>query len=497
MNNRILFSLLFFLFSFSLFSQESVRVADIFSDGMVIQRNQEIKVWGTANPNETVSLNLKSKSFSSKVNIDGTWDIILPEQQVGKPIEIKITTQKDTIVIQDILVGEVWLASGQSNMHLDLKRTLNGEETAKKANNPNIRIYNMKPTYPTGEGGIHTKEELDIIQNNQYFNTKGWVKATPENVLYFSAVAYYFAEKLQGELNIPIGIIHNAIPGSPIESWLSKKDIEQDIILKKIIDNRWVDKAEEKDAMITVAKNQISLANNPNQKHPWMSNYGYINGILPIKNYKFKGVIWYQGESNAEHPEVYKTMFKKMVATWRSDFKNDFPFYYVQLTSREDRPAWSEFRNMQRELLDEVPNSKMVVITDVGDRQDTHAKNKKPVGERLALLALGDTYNKGLNYESPVFDTIVFRGGDYYIRLKGRFNGLKTSDGKEIVGFEISKDNINFINITPTIQGNFIKFRLPQGFENHFFIRYAWEPYTKANLVSGIELPVSTFKAAF
>lgn len=497
---KLKITLSFFSFLFSLFfvqSQENLKLDPIFSDGMVLQRNQEITIWGTANPNEKITIRFKSIAVFTNSNEDGKWSAIIPSQDVGNPFIIKINTQNETIILDDVLVGEVWLASGQSNMHLDLKRTLNGEEVAKKANNPNIRIYNMKPTYPTGEGGVHTKEELDIIQNNHYFNTKGWVKVTPENVLYFSAVAYYFAERLQEELNIPIGIIHNAVPGSPIESWLPKKIIEQDTLISSLVAERWRVKEDEKDGMISVANNQISLADNTNQKHPWMPSYNYINGILPIKNYRFKGVIWYQGESNAEHPDLYKIMFKKMVARWRSDFKNEFPFYYVQLTSREDRSAWSEFRNMQRELLDEVPNSKMVVITDVGDRQDTHAKNKKPVGDRLAILALGDTYSKGVNFESPIFDTIVFRGGDYYIRFKGRFNGLKTSDGKDVFGFEISKDNINFQNIIPTTQGNFVKFKLPQGFENHFFIRYAWEPYTEANLVSGNRLPVSSFRAVF
>ncbi len=491
-------SFFFFLFFLSFIqAQENLKVAPIFSDGMVLQRNQEITIWGMANPNEKITIRFKSISVFTNSNGDGKWSAIIPSQDVGIPFEIKINTQSETIILDDILVGEVWLASGQSNMHLDLKRTLNGEEVAKKANNPNIRIYNMRPTYPTGKGGVHTKEELEKIQNNKYFNTKGWVKVTPENVLYFSAVAYYFAEKLQGELNIPIGIIHNAVPGSPIESWLPKEIIEQDATISNLVAERWRDKKDEKDGMITVANNQISLKKITSQKHPWMPSYNYINGIVPIKKYRFKGVIWYQGESNAEQTDVYKAMFKMMVKTWRSDFKNDFPFYFVQLTSREDRPAWSEFRNVQRELLDEVSNSKMVVITDVGDRQDTHAKNKKPVGDRLAILALGNTYKKGSNYESPIFDTIIFKDGDYYVSFKGCFKGLKTIDGKEIVGFEISKDNINFENITPTVQGNFVKFKLPQIFENQFFIRYAWEPYTEANLISGNGLPVSTFKATF
>lgn len=353
----------------------------------------------------------------------------------------------------------------------------------------------MKPTYPTGKDGVHTLEELDSIQNNKYFNTKGWVKVTPENVLYFSAVAYYFAEKLQGELNVPIGIIHNAVPGSPIESWMNVKSIENDTILSGFVKERWRDKEDEKDAMISIAKKQISPSKIENQKHPWIPSYAYENGILPIKNYPVKGVIWYQGESNAEHPEKYKTMFGKMVKTWRNDWKNEFPFYYVQLTSREDRPAWPAFRNAQRELLDEVPNSGMVVITDVGDKQDTHAKNKEPVGDRLALLALGDTYHKMDNYECPVFDKIEFKDGGYFISFKGNFNGLKTSDSKEIQGFEISNNGKDFIKIIPTISGNFIQFTLPENFNNHFFIRYAWKPYTEANLVSENGLPVSSFIA--
>lgn len=491
----MLLALFFIFFLATLVSAQKVlSIAEIFSDGMVIQRNEEIIVWGTANSNETVSLTMKSTSFSTNVDSEGNWEITLPKQKVSGPFDIKVSTKKDTINIYDVLVGEVWLASGQSNMHLDLKRTLNGEEIAKRANNPNIRIYNMKPTYPTGKGGVHTLEELNAIQINNYFSTKGWMIVTPENVLYFSAVAYYFSEKLQGELNVPIGIIHNAVPGSPIESWLPKKEIEQDSAIFKLVNERWRDKEDEKDGMISVAKNQISLTTNPNQKHPWMPSYNYINGILPIEKFRFKGVIWYQGESNAEHPVLYKTMFKKMVHAWRSDFNNNLPFYYVQLTSREDRAAWSEFRNAQRELLEEVANSKMVVITDVGDRNDTHAKNKKPVGERLGGVVLGNTYQIGTNYESPLFDKVTESKNLYSIHFKGVFNGIKTSNEKGVIGFEMSNDNINFENFEPTIRGKSVIFKTPKNFKKPIYIRYAWKSYTEANLISNNGLPVSTFR---
>lgn len=485
--------LFFSCFMFSVcYAQNSLKVDAIFSNQMVLQRDYKIPVWGTAIPNTEVHVIFKETSVSTMSDANGNWKLYFEKQDAGGSFQMIIASKDETIQFNDILIGDVWLASGQSNMHLDLKRTLNGEEVAKKANNPNIRIYNMKPTYPTGKDGVHTLEELGKIQNNNYFNTNGWVKITPENVLYFSAVAYYFAEKLQDELDIPIGIIHNAVPGSPIESWLSDKVIDNDVEISNFAKQRWEDKEDEKDAMITTAKNQISLSESENQKHPWMPSYDYINGIQPIKNTPIKGGIWYQGESNAEHPEMYKSMFNKMVALWRSDFNIDFPFYYVQLTSREDRPSWPEFRNAQRELLDIVPNSRMAVISDVGDRQDTHAKNKQPVGERLALLALGDTYKIINDFESPTFNKIKFLKNKGFIQFKGNFGALKKSE--EIIGFEISDDNINFEQLDIQIRKKSVEFKFPKKYQKPIYIRYGWKPFTEANLVSKKGLPVSTFK---
>ncbi|KAB1068064.1 sialate O-acetylesterase [Tamlana haliotis] len=477
------------------FAQNTLKLDAIFSSKMVLQRQQNIPVWGLAKPETKVEVIFRSDTISTYSDNQGAWRVNFKAYEAGGPFTLLVQSEKESITLNEILIGEVWLASGQSNMHLDLKRTLDGDRVAKNANNPNIRLYYMKPTFPTGKDGVHTLEELDKIQNNQYFNTQGWMKVTPENVLYFSAVAYYFSEKLQEELDVPIGIIHNAVPGSPIESWLSRKDIKQDSVISNYVEQRWVDKEDEKDAMISVAKKQISLKNpGVKQKHPWMPNYNYKNGILPLIHTPIKGVIWYQGESNAESPGIYKTMFSKMVKTWRADWNLNFPFYYVQLTSREDRPAWPEFRFAQSELLNQVPNSKMVVITDAGDRQDTHAKNKKPVGERLALMALGDTYHILKNYESPMFDSISVKKNKFTIHFKGAFKCLKTSDGNAVVGFEISEDNKQFRSISPKIQGKKVTFKYASKNNKTLYVRYAWKSYTEANLVSKKGLPVSTFR---
>jgi sialate O-acetylesterase len=278
---------------------------------------------------------------------------------------------------------------------------------------------------------------------------------------------------------------------------MSSKSISQNAEFSSFVEERWRDKNDEKDALVSIAKKQISETKISNQKHPWKPSYDYINGILPIKNFPIKGVIWYQGESNAEHPNLYIKMFAKMVETWRNDWQQNFPFYYVQLTSREDRPAWSEFRNAQRKLLNIVPNTGMVVITDVGDRQDTHAKNKQPVGERLALLALGESYKKEKNYQSPIFNKITVKSNIVTVKFKGAFQQLKTLDNQQVRGFEISIDGENYRPITPIIIKNYVQFTLPNNFNSTFFIRYAWKPFTTANLSSVSGLPVSTFSAKY
>ncbi len=478
-------------------SQEpsNLKVATIFGDNMVLQQEQMLPIWGTASPNTEISVQINNTTVSTKTNASGQWKLTLPKQHLGPPTKLIISTKDTLIEYSNILIGEVWLASGQSNMHLDMSRTLHGKENAQKANNPLIRIYNMKPTYPTGKGGIHTKEELKALNTNQYFHTKGWVSATPKSIEYFSAIAYYFAEKLQNELKVPIGIIHNAVPGSPTESWIAHSILKQDTELSKLVNTPW--KENEKNGvgkvLLDIAKKQVSLSKDSLQKHPWMPTFCYENGIFPIKEFAMKGIIWYQGESNAGNPVLHEKLLQKMVTSWRNDWKQkELPFYYVQLTSREDRPTWPAFRDSQRRLLDKIPNTGMVVITDVGDRQDTHAKRKKPVGERLALLALGKTYHKTQVYESPLFNKIERKDNELLISFKGATKGLKTSDNKDIRGFEIGRDS-TFVKVDATISGEKIKIKVPSVFKDTLVVRYAWKSYTKANLVNSIGLPVSTF----
>ncbi|MCK5781957.1 MAG: hypothetical protein KAH10_05170 [Flavobacteriales bacterium] len=466
----------------------------LFSSEMVLQRNVEIPVWGTAFKSTEVKVEFNGVEVETQADKTGNWKVNLPKQKAGGPYELKIIVSDTTVVFKDVLVGEVWIASGQSNMELDMSKTLNGKENALKANNPMIRIFKMNPTYPTGAKGIHTIEELKVLSENHYFKTDGWVKADSSSIKKFSAVAYYFAEKLQKGLNIPVGIIHNSVPGSPIESWMSKKMINSDTSFAAFSKDRWLPAdTTNKDPMVSIAYKQISRKSDSNQRHPWMPTFCYDNGIKPIENIAFKGMIWYQGESNAEYSDLYSNMFKLLISTWRKEFNNDFPFYYVQLSSRGGYATWPKFRNMQREVLSKISNAGMVVISDVGDKDDTHAKKKQPVGERLAALALGKTYGIGKNYESPLFDKMDVNENVATISFKGVFSSLKTNDEKEVRGFQISLDGDEFKDVKVEISGKTIVIELPNGTSN-VKVRYAWKPFTDANLESANSMPVSTFR---
>lgn len=466
----------------------NLKVANIFNHHMVLQQNQQLPIWGTATSGTKITVTLKNNRKTITSGLDGNWKILLPKQQLGEVTQLIISTADTVIVYKDILIGEVWLASGQSNMHLDMHRTLHGDTIAKKANHPTIRIFNMRPTYPTGKGGIHTKEELELLNKNNYFKIESWQSIEKNNIQYFSAVAYYFAEKLQRELNVPIGIIHNAVPGSPTESWIAHSVLKKNKNLSKLISTPWKDN--EKNG---VGKKQVSLATDSLQKHPWMPTFCYENGIKPIKEFAIKGVIWYQGESNTGNITLHEKLLKTLVKSWRKDWKQgDFPFYYAQLTSREGNPALPAFRDSQRRLLDEIPNSGMAVISDVGDRQNTHAKQKKPVGQRLALLALGKTYQKINSYESPLFDTVKSTN-KIILTFKGAFKRLKTKNNEPVVGFEIGINN-SFFPVHATIKENKINITVPKEYHQNTVIRYAWKPFSEANLYSEIGLPVSTFK---
>ena len=261
---------------------------------------------------------------------------------------------------------------------------------------PEIRLFNFHPIAWPG-GGEFSREAMQSINNGEYFIPGPWKIFTPETVADFSAVAYYFGKELYEKLGVPVGLIHNAVGGSNTESWIARKTLEFHPEFIDMLED-WLHNEHVQEWCRMRAVENLQNANGINQQHPFAPAYLFGTGISPMKDYPFRGVIWYQGESNAENISQHEQLFTTMVSDWRRYFDNQkMPFYYVQLSSL-NRETWPEFRDSQRRLMTQIPNSGMVVTSDIGHPTDVHPTNKKEVGHRLSLWALAKTYGKTFEY---------------------------------------------------------------------------------------------------
>ncbi len=468
-----------------------LQMPNVFSDHMVLQREMNIPVWGTANYNERISTQLGDITLNTKSDAYGNWKLEFPPMQAGGPYNLKVSADDKSIIFEDILIGEVWLCSGQSNMAFELKHSAKAAEEIPKADLPDIRLLNMK-TIAWGGNVSWSEEVLKEINKLQFFNGS-WQKCTPETASEFSAIAYHFGKTLNEDLNVPIGLIHNAKGGSPTESWIDRFTLEFHPQLVDLLDDWSTNEMIDKWCQGRGAIN-IKNAKNSMQRHPFEPAYLNEAGIMSLTQFPIKGVIWYQGESNANNVELHETLFPTLVKSWRKAWGYDFPFYYVQLSSL-NRPSWPHFRDSQRRLADKIPNSTMVVSSDLGHPSDVHPKHKKQIGERLALCAEVKTYGIDIEYSGPEVQGIDYSDGKasvYFTHAEG------LNSGKEdiLIGFELAGEDKIFEEATAKIEGEKV-ILVSDHVKDPRYVRYAWKPYTEANLFNSSALPASTFTTEF
>ncbi|WP_017260046.1 GDSL-type esterase/lipase family protein [Pedobacter arcticus] len=460
----------------------------IFTNNMVLQRDQPIAIYGTANANDKVEISFNQIKKEVITNQFGKWKVQLPAMKFGGPYQLKISTQYQSITLKNILIGDVWLCSGQSNMAFPLKSSATAKATLSHLNkNLPIRLLKFNTLAETD----HTSwDSVTLAKINQldYFSGR-WDTLSENSGAQFSAIAYYFGEKLNKEVHIPIGLIQMAVGGSTLESWIDRETMEQDNLMVDMLDNwrksdfiqPWV---RERAAM------NLKNATNPKQRHPYEPTYNFEAGISKLTSFPIKGAIWYQGESNAHNPELFSHEFPLMVKSWRKKWGFDFPFYYVQLSSI-DRPSWSFFRDVQGKLQSLIPNSGMAVSSDLGDSLNVHPTQKKQVGERLALLALKNTYHKNIVATGPIPLKATQNKSTIIITFSNTV-ALSFGDNPQLLGFEIVTNKGNRLAVKATIFKNEVHLNIPQNLKV-VKILYAWQPFTKANLVNEAKLPASTF----
>lgn len=462
-----------------------------YTDNMVLQRQRPIPVKGTADAGESVQVSLGKHKARATADKLGRWSVELPELPAGGPYELVVKTKRQQIVCRNVLVGEVWLCSGQSNMEFTLQQSQTGVRDIPSTEVQEIRLLDMKARWRT-DAVEWPADALDSINHRRYFVPRGWTACTPMNAAAFSAVAYYFGRMLQDSLKVPVGLICNAIGGSPTEAWIDRRTLEYEFpaILRNWLQNDFI-----QDWVRGRAAQNIKQGTTPLQRHPYEPCYLFEAGILPLESFPIKGVIWYQGESNAHNKDAHEKLFPLLVDSWRQQWNNaELPFYYVQLSSLE-RPSWPWFRDSQRRLLQRVPHTGMAVSSDIGNATDVHPRRKLEVGERLARWALHSTYGKTHIVPSgPLFRSVTFRDGAAYISFDYA-DGLRSADGKELRTFEVAETDGLFEPATAEITADGqIRVSNPK-IKHPRYVRYGWQPFTLANLVNGTGLPASTFRS--
>ncbi|WP_209403561.1 sialate O-acetylesterase [Pseudozobellia sp. WGM2] len=437
-----------------------VTLPNVLSDGMVLQRNENVKLWGWANTGEKVQITTSwnSKKYQVETSIAAKWEIEVSTPEAGGPYTITIKGDENEVVLKNVLIGEVWVCSGQSNMQWSATTSAgidNAQYEIENANYPNIRFFTVPRR--TSE---HPQENLP----------GRWDECTPETMKDFSAVAYFFARRLQEELNIPVGLIDNAWGGSPAEVWATKSVFD------------------ENDDLREVAKNLEDTPWSP--VTPSFLYNGMVHALTP---FKIAGTIWYQGESNVSRHAHYKKMFSEMVGSWRKAWGYNFPFYYVQIAPyKYDNPEeGAHLRNVQREALEVIPNSGMVVVSDIATVNDIHPPNKQDVGLRLANLALKKTYK---SYEDevngPLFKKHQIDGKKVEVTFD-HAEGLMVR-GKKLTHFEVAGSDGKYHPAKATIKNDKVivsSKNVPQPVN----VRFAFSNTAEPNLFNGAGLPASTF----
>ena len=457
----------------------------LFTEGAVLQREIAIPVWGTADPGEKISVELNGQSLATVADGSGNWIVKLKPVKAGGPYVLKINSQE----IKNILIGDAWICSGQSNMEWRLKQTSNPDVDVAGANYPMIRLFQV----PRSE----VEAEKSSVNSS-------WKECTSENAANFSAIGYFFGRDLHKNLKVPIGLINNAVGGSPAESWMSNAVLNGDSEYKqfheaypKQIENH--QKALERHKEV-VAKAKAEGTKAPNAPgKPWMPS-GLYNGMLtPLAPYAIKGAIWYQGESNAGRAYQYRRLFPLMIKNWRDKWgQGDFTFLFVQLAAfgpngnKLGESDWAELREAQTMTLTTSPKTGMALAIDHGTYDDIHPKNKQPIGERLALAARSVAYNQKLVFSGPMYDVMKNNGDKITLNFKHTGGGLEARGG-ELKGFLIAGEDKVWHEAKAEIKGKSVVVSSAEVVKP-VAVRYAWAKFPTCNLYNKEGLPAVSFR---
>ena len=468
-----------------------VSVPNIFSHHMVLQQQQANKVWGRAAPGEAIAVAVADQEHRAVTNSQGDWQVMLEPLAAGGPHRLQISCSTNTIEIEDVLVGEVWLCSGQSNMRWTVQNSADADLAKATAERPRLRMINFPNHGSQKPAWTHPKAS--------------WAVCSADTVGEFSAVGYYFGCQLQQALGVPIGLVNNAWGGSAIDAWIDRRLLADDPVYKPTLQS-WVTKENrfaELNGKENLSEEQLAEQQALRKLMKGNARPGNIyNGVLRSHlGYGIRGAIWYQGETNSGRAYQYRKLFPLMIGNWREQWQQgDFPFYWVQLADfKRERPqpgesAWAELREAQTMALDKLANVGQAVIIDLGEGKDIHPRNKLAVARRLARWALANDYNLPVAYRSPQFESLEIAGSKALVTCAHIDQGWRPFDVSWLVGFTIAGKDKQFVRAKAKIlQDNRIEVFSDQ-VADPVAVRYAWADNPRCNLYDGAGLPLTPFR---
>lgn len=479
----------------TLFASQSVyanvKLPNVFGDHMVLQQGQKNKVWGTADAGEAVTVAIDKQTHSATAAADGTWNVTLAPLAVGGPYELTVKG-KNEVKFTDVLVGEVWVCSGQSNMQWSVRQSNDPDLEKLAAKFPQIRMINFPQTGSQSPIWSH--------------DDRRWKVCSPENIDDFSAVGYFFARQLYETIGVPIGMINNAWGGSACEAWINRDTLNAEPKFKPMMD-RWV-QMEAKFAELSAKGDNLTedekkaLAGLKGQMGGNHRPANIYNGVLKSHlGYGIKGAIWYQGESNAGRAYQYRDLFPLMIKSWRDEWKQgDFPFYWVQLAdfypekAQPDESSWAELREAQTMTMTRLPNTGEAVIIDIGEGKDIHPKNKVDVGRRLARWALAKDYGVKIAHQSPQYKSMAKKDNKIVLTFDHIEGGWRPFDVAEPRGFSIATEDGKFVWAKAAIQKDNTIEVWSDEVAAPAAVRYGWADNPIVNMFGANGLPLTPFR---
>lgn len=514
-------TLLSLLLGLTTLAHADVSLPSLFSDNLVLQRGKPIPIWGTAAPDEDISVRFAGQTQVTRADIDGRWRVSLDTLPASSEPRDLTVAGKNTLTLKNVLVGEVWICSGQSNMQWTVAQAGNPQAEIAAAKFPALRMFNVER----------------IPAMSPAADVKGaWQEATPETAAQFSAVAYYFGRHLHQVLKVPVGLINTSWGGTRIEAWTSRESLEERPCAAQLLSDwdgilkSWdapaqaakfeKAKADWQSSVATIKADNAKLAKGAPQKPvppgprppddpnktPHFPAVLYNGMIAPLIPYAVQGAIWYQGESNQNRAFQYQELLPNMINDWRTRWNDEFSFYIVQLASYGNRKpitkepgladTWAELQEAQYLTAITLPKTGLVVTNDIGEETDIHPKNKQEVGRRLALWALAKDYgrdNAGA-YSGPLFKNSTVEGNTVRLQFDHTGSGLKVRGGGELKHFQITGADQKWHWATAKIEGNEVLVSHPE-VPTPIGVRYAWAAYPEgANLINAEGLPASPFR---